>query len=154
MVEELLLRKANSNIENDKGSTALYWAVRYGHTDSVKLLITKGRADVSKTRKLGLVSPIVLACALGYLPIVKLLIEGGEKCLVFCCCCCCWCVCVCVCVCVRACVCVCTRACVGTRVKEQRSNCILYQTRETDIHRDTVGSVLLCNTEHSQSIHD
>ena len=79
MVEELLTRRANSNIENDKGSTALYWAVRYGHTDCVKLLITMGRADVSQTRKLGLVSPIVLACALGYLPIVKLLIEGGEN---------------------------------------------------------------------------
>ncbi|XP_070174105.1 transient receptor potential cation channel subfamily A member 1-like [Littorina saxatilis] len=78
VVQELLSRDANANIENDKGSTALYWAVRYGHTDTVRLLITTGRADVNVTRKLGLVSPIILACALGYLPIVKLLLEGGA----------------------------------------------------------------------------
>nr|KAG5701548.1 hypothetical protein BaRGS_024798 [Batillaria attramentaria] len=78
VVQELLSRNADTNVDNDKGSTALYWAVRYGHTDTVRLLLREGRADVNKTRKLGLVSPIVLACALGYLPIVKLLIENGA----------------------------------------------------------------------------
>ncbi|XP_025080554.1 uncharacterized protein LOC112556099 [Pomacea canaliculata] len=78
IVKVLLDRCADTSIENDKGSTALYWAVRYGHTECVKLLVSQGKADIGQTRKLGLVSPIVLASALGFLPIVQILIENGA----------------------------------------------------------------------------
>lgn len=78
IVKVLLDRCADTSIENDKGSTALYWAVRYGHTECVKLLVSQGKADIGQTRKLGLVSPIVLASALGFLPIVQILIENGK----------------------------------------------------------------------------
>ena len=37
---------ADINMENDKGSTALYWAVRYGYPDMVKLLAGEGKANV------------------------------------------------------------------------------------------------------------
>jgi serine/threonine-protein phosphatase 6 regulatory ankyrin repeat subunit B len=77
VVDILLDRKADPNIQNDKGSTALYWAVRYGHTECVRKLIDKGKADVNQTRKLGLVSPIIVASALGYKDIVEKLISAG-----------------------------------------------------------------------------
>ncbi|XP_050404543.2 transient receptor potential cation channel subfamily A member 1 [Patella vulgata] len=78
-VKALLARKANPNVANDKGSTALYWAVRYGHTETVELLLTQGKAKPDQTRKLGLVAPIVLASALGYNEIVKILLRNGAN---------------------------------------------------------------------------
>ncbi|ESO91943.1 hypothetical protein LOTGIDRAFT_121483, partial [Lottia gigantea] len=60
------------------GSTALYWAVRYGHTETVQILLTQGKANPHQTRKLGLVAPIVLASALGYNDIVKILLDNGA----------------------------------------------------------------------------
>lgn len=88
-VRALLKLGASPSVENDKGSTALYWAVRYGHTETVDILAREGHANVSQTRKLGLVAPIVLACALGFVDIVPILLEfkadpnfairGGER---------------------------------------------------------------------------
>ncbi|XP_059173601.1 uncharacterized protein LOC131954096 [Physella acuta] len=88
-VRALLKLGALPSVENDKGSTALYWAVRYGHTETVDILAREGHANVSQTRKLGLVAPIVLACALGFVDIVPILLEfkadpnfairGGER---------------------------------------------------------------------------
>ncbi|KAK0058560.1 transient receptor potential cation channel subfamily A member 1 [Biomphalaria pfeifferi] len=77
-VRSLLKQGANLSIENDKGSTALYWAVRYGFTETVDILAREGHANVSQTRKLGLVAPIVLASALGFEKIVSILLEFGA----------------------------------------------------------------------------
>jgi len=63
-VRLLIRRGADLQLENDKGSTPLYWAVRYGFADLVKVLLLEGHADVGQRRKLGLVTPIVLAAAL------------------------------------------------------------------------------------------
>jgi len=58
-VRLLIRRGANLQLENDKGSTPLYWAVRYGFIELVRVLLDEGRADVAQRRKLGLVTPLV-----------------------------------------------------------------------------------------------
>ena len=77
-VRTLIRLGAILNHQNDKGSTPFYWAVRYGFSEMAKVLITEGKADIHQSRKLGLVSPIVLASALGYTDIVELLINNGA----------------------------------------------------------------------------
>jgi ankyrin repeat protein len=77
-VRLLISRGANLHLENDKGSTPLYWAVRYGFTDLVRLLVTEGHANIHQRRKLGLVTPIVLASGLGHRDIVDVLLESGA----------------------------------------------------------------------------
>ena len=77
-VRSLIRLGAKLNHQNDKGSTPFYWAVRYGFEDMAKVLITEGHADIHQSRKLGLVSPIVLASALGYTTIVQLLLDNGA----------------------------------------------------------------------------
>ena len=77
-VRMLLNRNALTDLENDKGSTALYWSVRYGFTETVELLAKTGKANVNKTRKLGLVAPIVLASAYGMNDIVTILLSNGA----------------------------------------------------------------------------
>ena len=77
-VRNLIRLGANLNHQNDKGSTPLYWGCRYGLTDMVRILLKEGNADVHQQRKLGLVSPILLASALGYLEITKLLLDYGA----------------------------------------------------------------------------
>jgi ankyrin repeat protein len=77
-VRLLISRGANLQIENDKGSTPLYWATRYGFVELVRLLVVEGNADVHQRRKLGLVTPIVLASALGFAEVVGTLIEHGA----------------------------------------------------------------------------
>ncbi|KAK7489491.1 hypothetical protein BaRGS_00019290 [Batillaria attramentaria] len=80
VVDFLLSKNANTEVENDKGSTALYWAARYGYTDTVRLLLTKGKARTNSVRKMGLVHPVVLASAMGYVDILRLLLEHGKEC--------------------------------------------------------------------------
>lgn len=77
-VRRLIQLGADLNLENDKGSTPLYWAVRYGYPHLVEILAKEGRANVRQQRKLGLVSPIVLASALGFHDIVRILLENGA----------------------------------------------------------------------------
>ena len=74
-VEELIKLGADVNLSNDKDSTPLHWAVRYGSLDITKVLLKLGKANPNSQRKLGLVSPLILASALGYTEIVKTLIE-------------------------------------------------------------------------------
>ena len=78
-VRLLIQRGADLQLENDKGSTPLYWAVRYGFTELVRVLLDEGKADVGQRRKLGLVTPIVLAAALGHDKIVGDLLDHGAK---------------------------------------------------------------------------
>ncbi|CAL1526615.1 unnamed protein product, partial [Lymnaea stagnalis] len=60
------------------GATALYWAVRYGHSEAVDLLVREGNANVNQTRKFGFVAPIVLASVLGFTDTVSILLEFGA----------------------------------------------------------------------------
>ncbi len=75
---QLMKMGADVQLQNDKGSSPLYFAVRYGFEDLVTVLIQEGKADVHQQRKLGLISPIVLASALGYTKIVKTLLDHGA----------------------------------------------------------------------------
>ena len=74
-VKLLIAKGAHVDIDNDKGSTALYWAVRYEHKETVRVLLQKGQADPNKTRKLGLVAPLIVASAYGNSDIASLLLE-------------------------------------------------------------------------------
>ncbi|KAK2157997.1 hypothetical protein LSH36_179g04076 [Paralvinella palmiformis] len=78
-MRRLIELHADVDHQNDKGSTPLYWAVRYGFAEMVKLLAKEGNANVNHKRKLGLVSPIVMASALGYAEIVSLLLSLGAN---------------------------------------------------------------------------
>ena len=73
-VKKLIERGADVNASNDKGSSPLYWAVRYGFPELTEVLL-QANANVHQQRKLGLMTPIVLAAALGYDDIVKILIK-------------------------------------------------------------------------------
>nr|XP_022290511.1 uncharacterized protein LOC111102144 isoform X2 [Crassostrea virginica]XP_022290519.1 uncharacterized protein LOC111102144 isoform X2 [Crassostrea virginica] len=77
----LLEMGADPNKGNDKGSTAFYWAIRYEHTDLVRLFLKNvhQQVDIHKERKLGLVAPIVLASAYGNYEIVKMLLKNGAN---------------------------------------------------------------------------
>lgn len=74
----LIKLKANLQHQNDKGSSPLYWAIRYGFPDMVKVLIEDGKANVNQTRKLGLVSPLILAASMGYDDILEILLNNGA----------------------------------------------------------------------------
>ena len=78
-VRLLIRHGADLQLENDKGSTPLYWAVRYGFAELVRVLLDEGRADVGQRRKLGLITPIVLAAALGHTKIVTDLLDHGAE---------------------------------------------------------------------------
>jgi len=77
-VRRLIELGAKLELENDKGSTPLYWAVRYGFPELVRVLVGEGKVNVHQQRKLGLVSPIVLASAIGYETIVEILLDHGA----------------------------------------------------------------------------
>ena len=76
---QLMRLGANLQLQNDKGSSPLYFAVRYGFEQLVSVLIKEGKADVHQQRKLGFISPIVLASALGYTNIVRILLDHGAE---------------------------------------------------------------------------
>lgn len=70
---------ADVNLANDKGSTPLHWAIRHGYKSIVRLLLDTAEADVNKERKAGLVTPLVLASALGDEPTVRDLLKHGAS---------------------------------------------------------------------------
>ena len=74
-VQMLIKRGTNANLESDKGTTAFYLAVRYNHIDVARSLIIDGHADPNKTRKYGLVSPIIVASAYGNTEMVDLILS-------------------------------------------------------------------------------
>ncbi|KAL5010865.1 hypothetical protein ScPMuIL_013170 [Solemya velum] len=77
-VKTLLVNKADPDLANDKGSTALYWAVRYEHVTTAEILLQYGKANPNKTRKLGLVAPIIVAAAYGNDKLVHILLDYGA----------------------------------------------------------------------------
>jgi ankyrin repeat protein len=63
--------------DEEEGSTALFKAAVYGHTDVVKLLLTEGNAEVDKTVNGGS-TPLFIAAQFGRTEVVKLLLRGGA----------------------------------------------------------------------------
>ena len=83
-VKTLLQLGAKPNVPNDKGSTALYWAVRYGYPKLTEQILkyakteTERSAQVNYRRRLGFELPIILAAALGYTAIIDILVSHGA----------------------------------------------------------------------------
>ncbi|CAD5116603.1 DgyrCDS5478 [Dimorphilus gyrociliatus] len=78
-VRHLIKCGADINLSNDKGSTPLHWAIRHGYKSVIRLLLDTAEADVNKERKVGLVTCLVLASALGDEPTVRDLLKHGAS---------------------------------------------------------------------------
>lgn len=77
-VAELLIEhKAEINIANNDGTTALIIAARSGHTEIVEQLLSQSNGDVNATTKAG-VSALSVAARSGHTNIVKQLLSQSE----------------------------------------------------------------------------
>ena len=78
-VTNLLSRKEEIDVKQLDRNDTLERAVMYGHLESeiVKMLLELG-VNVNKKGKFYGATPFLLACAIGHLPIVKLLLENGA----------------------------------------------------------------------------
>jgi uncharacterized protein len=74
-VRTLLSQKADVNIAQGDGSTALHWAVYNANAEMVQLLLAHG-ADVKATTRLGGLTPLMMAAKGGDANIIKLLIDA------------------------------------------------------------------------------
>jgi hypothetical protein len=79
IIKALLARKVPVNTKDDLGSSPLCWAVSFGHTEAVELLLTHG-ADVTLHDFEGM-TPLHFAClkTSGKIEIVKLLLRAGAE---------------------------------------------------------------------------
>src|SRR5207244_6388655 len=76
-LRSLLQQKADVNVPQSDGATALHWAVHFDDVEMVQLLLGAG-ANVKATNRLG-VTPLSLACVNGNATIVeKLLVAGAD----------------------------------------------------------------------------
>ena len=76
-LRSLLQQKADVNVPQSDGATALHWAVHFDDVEMVQLLLGAG-ANVKATNRLG-VTPLSLACVNGNAAIVeKLLMAGAD----------------------------------------------------------------------------
>ncbi len=66
-----IAKGADVNYQDEKGGTALHWAVFYGHTDIVKLLLMQGADPLIKDKN-G-ITPVDVAKINGKKKILKLL---------------------------------------------------------------------------------
>ena len=75
----LLRRKEEIDVNQLDKNDTLERAVMYGHLESkiVKLLLELG-VNVNKKGRFYEATPFLLACAIGHLPIAKLLLENGA----------------------------------------------------------------------------
>jgi len=78
VVELLIGLGARVDEQNDKGSSALHWAVRGRHLAVAQALLEKGKANPNIRRKQGLVCPLAMAAAMGYDDVVQLLVRHGA----------------------------------------------------------------------------
>lgn len=78
-VVSLLLEvgKANVEVQDKDGRTALLWAAEYGHDTVIRLLLEVGKANVEARDKNGWTA-LVLAAIYGDEAVVKLLLEIGK----------------------------------------------------------------------------
>jgi ankyrin len=74
-VRSLVADRANINVPQSDGTTALHWAVRYGDLTTADLLIKAG-ADVKAANRYGL-TPIQLAATNGNAAMIQRLLEAG-----------------------------------------------------------------------------
>ena len=77
MVQLLLERGAEVNVQNKYGETPLYMAAWSGHSDVVKMLLDGG-AKPDLVTKLGC-TPMHMAASNGHIKVVQLLLESGAK---------------------------------------------------------------------------
>jgi ankyrin repeat protein len=75
-VRALLDQKANVNLPQADGMTALHWATSHDDLETVKLLLAAG-ADAKAANRYG-VTPLSLACTSGNAAIVELLLDAGA----------------------------------------------------------------------------
>ncbi len=75
-ISKLLEQKANVNLPQADGMTALHWATYHDDLGTVKRLIAAG-ADAKVTNRYG-VTPLSLACTNGNGGIVELLLDSGT----------------------------------------------------------------------------
>ncbi|CAF3550465.1 unnamed protein product [Rotaria socialis] len=73
----LIERGANLEEVNDEGYTPLMEASREGHDEIVNLLVSKG-AKVNRTTEEAQETALTLACAGGFLEVVKILLSNGA----------------------------------------------------------------------------
>ena len=73
----LLQKRANPNVAEPDGTTALHWAVRYDDVTLVERLIRAG-ANVNTANRYG-VTPIALACESGSAVVVERLLKAGVS---------------------------------------------------------------------------
>jgi uncharacterized protein len=75
-LKELLERRADVNVAQADGMTALHWAVYHDRSDTVQDLLSAGADAMAKTRY-G-VTPLSIACTNGNVKIVVALLEAGA----------------------------------------------------------------------------
>jgi uncharacterized protein len=76
-VRSLLQQKADVNVPQPDGTTALHWAVRHDDLETAKLLIRAGAKATAATRY-G-VTPIYLACVNGNAAMIDTLLRAGAS---------------------------------------------------------------------------
>ncbi len=76
-LRSLLQRKADVNVPQTDGTTALHWAVRSDDMESVELLIRAG-ANVSAANRVG-ATPLQLAALNGSAAIIERLVKAGAN---------------------------------------------------------------------------
>ena len=77
LLKELLRRKYNVNIQDEKGYTPLLYASSRGYTKIVRLLLKGGANPNYRMGKFG-TTALTLASAKGYIHIVRLLMDAGA----------------------------------------------------------------------------
>ena len=75
-LRSLLQQKADVNVPQPDGATALHWAVQYDDVEIVQLLIRAG-ANVKAANRFG-VTPLSLACVNGNAAVVEKLLKAGA----------------------------------------------------------------------------
>ena len=75
-VREMVKAKADANVADPDGTTALHWAVQNGNVEIVDLLIRSG-AKVAAMNRYG-VTPLSIACTTGNAAVVERLLMAGA----------------------------------------------------------------------------
>ena len=80
VVEYLLSKGAHTDASNSEGLTPLLLALRFGHHDIVKLLVSRSPSAVNSTNISSVpVTPLILASAMGDNEMVQFLLRNGAQ---------------------------------------------------------------------------
>ncbi len=77
LLRALLQKRADPNIAEPDGTTALHWAARRNNLDAVRLLVAAG-ANPNATNRSG-VTTLLSACESGSAPVVEQLLKAGAS---------------------------------------------------------------------------